>query len=159
MPHTISRHAGVLVEDRIRVLAPVTRIHGVVAHKLELSETIVAVVGTCGAVDHELLASLRIRELLWAFIGGQTIVASTAKGSLFPCILGYGDDLSLRKRGCDRVWIRKLGDAEISWPTIVLAVPARVDVVQLVFVLKIGPINSELVVSIKLALVLKVGSP
>jgi hypothetical protein len=45
--HLLTR---VLVENRIRVLAPVARVHGVGTHKLQLSKTVVAVVGAGGAV-------------------------------------------------------------------------------------------------------------
>lgn len=44
MANTIRRLARVLIEDRIRVLPPVTRIHWVVTNKLELAKAIVAIV-------------------------------------------------------------------------------------------------------------------
>jgi len=44
MTNTVRLLARVLVEDGVRMLAPVARVHGVVANELELTETVVAVV-------------------------------------------------------------------------------------------------------------------
>jgi hypothetical protein len=87
--NTIRLCSGVLVEDWILVLAPVGRIHGVSAHKLEECKAIVSVVGAGSAIDDELLARLAVCKLLWSFVGGQAVVRSTAIWSLLPWEGGY----------------------------------------------------------------------
>lgn len=53
MANAICLFTRILVENRVRVLAPVARVHRVVANELELTETVVAVIRAGGAVDEE----------------------------------------------------------------------------------------------------------
>lgn len=68
MANTICGLTRILVEDWVRVLVPITRIHWIVTNQLELGKTIVAVIGTRRTVNEELLARRRICELLRTLI-------------------------------------------------------------------------------------------
>ena len=98
MAHAIRLLARVLIEDApLRVLAPVLHVHRVVAHELQLAEAVVAVVGARSGVDDEVLARLRVRELLGPFVGGEARVGRAAVGGFFPGLVGHGEDLA----GCE----------------------------------------------------------
>ena len=149
----------VLIKDGEWVLAPVAGIHRVVANQLELREAVIAVVGASGAVDDKGLASIRVGELLGAFIRRKTVVARAAKRCLLPRILRDRDDLALGEGRRDSPRVLHLGDAEIGRPAVVLAVPAAIDVIQLILVLEVGSVNRKLVVRVKLGLVRPLGLP
>ena len=116
--------ARVLIKDRVRMLSPVAWIHGIIADKLQLCKAVVAVIRAGGAVDEEVLLRLGVDELLWPLIGRQAVVACAAERCLLPCVLWYRDDLAFGEGRGDGPGIRQLGDAQICWPAIVLAVPA-----------------------------------
>src|SRR5690242_5735519 len=44
MSDTVSPFAGILIEDRIRVLVPIAWVHRIVSHELQLSKTVVTIV-------------------------------------------------------------------------------------------------------------------
>lgn len=52
-----------------------------------------------------------------------------------------------------------LCNAQIGWPTHILAEPTRVDVVEASLVLEIGPVDCELVECVQLAFVCEVCRP
>ena len=66
--NTIRLFTRVLVEDGVRMFAPVTRVHRVVAYKLQLAETVVTVIRPRGAVDEEGLVGDWIDQLLGSFV-------------------------------------------------------------------------------------------
>lgn len=94
---TVCLLARVLVKNGVRVLSPIARIHWVITNKLQLRKAVVTIIRAGGAVDKELLLRLGVDELLWPFVGGQTVVACTAEWCLLPCILWYRNDLALRE--------------------------------------------------------------
>lgn len=100
-----------------------------------------------------------VGELLGPFVGGEAIVTGAAKGRLFPGVFWRGDDLALGEGGGYGVWVLHFGDAEVGGPAVVLAVPAGVNVVELVVVLEVGPVNGKLVVCVEFGLELVVGGP
>lgn len=86
----------ILVEDTtLVVLPPVLWVHRIFTDQLELSEAIVPVVGASCTVDDEVLSRVRVDELFWSFVGGQTLVEGSAVWRLFPCVIGHADDLPL----------------------------------------------------------------
>lgn len=149
MPHTVRVLQRVLVEDAaVVVLAPVLHVHGILADELQLAEAVVAVIGTRGGVDDELLARVRVRELLGPFVGGEAVVDGAAVGRLLPCVFRDAEDHALGKVGGHSPGVGHLSDAQIRGPTVVLPVPAAVDVVQAGGVLEVRPIDGKLVVRV-----------
>jgi hypothetical protein len=79
----------ILVEDTtIIILFPPFGVHGIIAHQLELAETVITVVGAGGAVDDELLTCGWVDELFWAFVGRKSVVDGTIVGCSFPSVGG-----------------------------------------------------------------------
>lgn len=151
MTHTIGLIASVLVEDAaFVVLAPILRVHRIVAHELQLAEAVVPVVRTGGAVDQEGLVGGWVGELLRAFVGAEALVEGAAVRRLFPGVGGHADDLALGDVGGDGPWVLQFGDTEICGPGVILADPAGVDVVEAGVVLEVGPVDGELIKSIQL---------
>ena len=69
VPDTVDVFRWVLRKHTAVVsLPPVLRIHRIRSNKFQLAETIVPVVGPRSTIDKEMLPSLGVRELLWAFI-------------------------------------------------------------------------------------------
>lgn len=97
--------------------------------------------------------------MLGSFVGREAVVDGAAEGRLFPGVFRYGDDLAFGERGDGGGGVRHLGDAEVGWPAVVLVVPARVDVVQLVGVLKVRSIDCELIVRLEFVVVAVLGGP
>jgi hypothetical protein len=157
--NAVGRGRRVLVEDRIRVLAPVTGVHWVIANQLELRKTVVAVVRTSGAVNDKGLVGLGVGKLLWTLVRGKAIVARPPVWRLLPRILWYGNDLPLGEGRRDSPRILHLGDAKIGWPAVILAIPTAINVVYQPLVLEVSTINCELVVRVELGLVLPSGLP
>jgi len=159
MAHAVGSLGRVLEEDRVRVFAPVGGVHGVGPGELELGEAVVAVVRAGGAVDEKVLAGGGVDELLWPFVGREALVAGPAKRRFLPVVAGGGQDLPLRQGRGDGVGVVHSGDAEVGGPAVVLAVPARVDVVELRVVPEVGAVNGELVVGVEFGLVRVGGRP
>ena len=102
MTHAISLRRRVLVEyATLSVLAPVLHVHWVIADKFKLPETVVAVVGARGGVDDEILASLGVRELLGAFVGGKAGIEGAAVWGFLPRLVGGAEELALGEVGGD----------------------------------------------------------
>ena len=100
--HAISLRRRVLVEyATLSVLAPVLHVHWVIADKFKLPETVVAVVGARGGVDDEILASLGVRELLGAFVGGKAGIEGAAVWGFLPRLVGGAEELALGEVGGD----------------------------------------------------------
>lgn len=153
MTNTIRLCLGVLVEDTpLVVLTPIGWVHWVITNELELAEAVVAVVRASCTVDYELLTCGGIGELLWAFVGGKTLVEGTTVRCLLPRVVRRTDDLAFSEVAFDSPRIRHLSNAEIGWPCIVLTVPTTVDVVKSRAMLEVGTINRELIISVELRL-------
>lgn len=75
---------GILVEDGILMLAPVGRVHGIVANKLQEREAVISVVGAGSAENDELLAGFFVDELLGPLVGGESVVGCSAVWRLLP---------------------------------------------------------------------------
>lgn len=106
VPDSIRLIRRVLVKHAAGVvLAPILHVHRVVAHELELTKTVVAVVGVAGGVDNEGLAGAGVGELLGAFIGGELVVEGAAVGRFFPGVGGDAKDLTVGEVGCDGVGV------------------------------------------------------
>jgi hypothetical protein len=112
---------GVLVEHTaFVVLLPVLSVHRVWPDKFELTEAVVAVVTSCSRINDEFLPGLWVRELLWAFVGGETIVFPAAVRSLLPGVLW---DAIIDQ---DQHWFSLSTETEIAYLMICLSV--RLDV-------------------------------
>lgn len=99
MAHAVCVLECILVEHTpFIVLSSALHIHWVIANKLELAKTIVAVVGACSGVDNGNL-TIRISELFWTFIGRKTDIkrATIWDLSLFHMDWRYAYDLLSRE--------------------------------------------------------------
>ena len=97
---TIGIFQRILIENTaIIVLPPILYVHGIISHKLKLTEAVIPVIGSSGAVDDEVLACAGVNELLGALIRGETDIKRSTVGGFLPWIRGHGEDLSLGEIG------------------------------------------------------------
>lgn len=99
------------------------------------------------------MAAGRSYQLLGSFVGGQAVGVErvgSAERRLLPWVGGDADDGALGEVAFYGPGVGKLGDAQIGGPGVVLAVPARVDVVEACLVAEVGAVDGELVVGVEL---------
>ncbi len=102
VPHAVSLRRWVLVENAtLSILAPVLNVHWVIANQLELTKTVVAVVGSRCGVDDKVLTGLGVDELLRGFIRGESHVEGTPLRCLFSSLVWDAQDLALGEVGGD----------------------------------------------------------
>ena len=116
MAHAVCVLECILVEHTpFIVLSSALHIHWVIANKLELAKTIVAVVGACSGVDNGNL-TIRISELFWTFIGRKTDIKRATIWDLFTWVGGTlmiccSEKLELTVHGFDIVFkIKNMGE-------------------------------------------------
>ena len=116
MNHAVRVLECILVEHApFIVLSSALHIHWVIANKLELAKTIVAVVGACSGVDNGNL-TIRISELFWTFIGRKTDIKRATIWDLFTWVGGTlmiccSEKLELTVHGFDIVFkIKNVGE-------------------------------------------------
>lgn len=97
MAHAIRVLECILVEHTpFIVLSSALHIHWVIANKLELAKTIVAVVGACSGVDDG-NSTTRTSELFWTFIGRKMDIKRATIWDLFTWVGGYAYDFLFRE--------------------------------------------------------------
>lgn len=102
MTDSVRSGLDVLSKDAVViVLFPGTRVHGIVSHQFELTETVVAIIRPGSTVNEKVLTCRGVDELLWPFVARQSNVKRPAIWRLFPRVRGRADDLAIGEIGLD----------------------------------------------------------
>ena len=122
MSSTVNTSHCVLMEDAILImLLPALVLHGIIADQLKHSNAVEGCIDSRGRVEHEILAGMRIDELLGTLVCSQT--DWPAVWDLLPRLVWHRDHSPLYQGRVDGPWIRHVSDTQVCRPTIVFVLP------------------------------------